>query len=66
MTQEPHVEASQALAAEAEDGEIGALAEHFIEDQPSLQTPMGIVMTAAMAVIAIALCGAVIFYFFRR
>lgn len=34
----------------------------FVRDQRSLQSPMGIIMTLGMVVIAMALCGAA-FYF---
>ena len=41
-----------------------ALGTPFIEDQPSLQSPAGIIMTVVMAIIAVGLCGAVIFVAF--
>ena len=35
----------------------------FVKDQVSLQSPGGIIVTAAMVAAAVALCGAALFFF---
>jgi hypothetical protein len=34
----------------------------FVRDQRSLQSPMGLIMTLGMVVVALALCGAALYF----